>query len=340
MDYSRKQLPPARHPVRQPRQSALQQITGGLLRVCVGGVIGFLLGEVALRLMGSRTPQSVFVMSHAASLWSAVVSLLPWGYCFAVLIDLFEYSVLGIPLVIGIVWLKVSDIGDNGWAAFFGIVSGVGVLFYAFSDEQAGVTQLLGGPFVLLVIAFLFEVLWLNPMLVADDPKLQGKMKPNFWVYVFLLEGLLVFQKIASHDSIFNDRWDLEGWWLLGEWIFWLAVATLACFEAWTYSKLADDLWHAFKKTELYDAIRRFLKWVLAPWIALPVKYPPYKPPDLFGGVGRLSADQIMDTGLVNDDDPENAPSVEYEKRKTTIIDEREERKTTVIDEHEKLRLK
>jgi hypothetical protein len=120
MDYSRKQLPPAPHPIRQPRQSVVQRITGGLLCLCVG----VLLGEIALRLTGIRTPQSVFVIAHAASLWSNVVSL-PWGYWFAVVTHLMAYSAFGIPLVVGLVLLKLSNIGTgNGWAMFFGLVSG------------------------------------------------------------------------------------------------------------------------------------------------------------------------------------------------------------------------
>src|ERR1700733_2558342 len=166
MDYSRKQLPPARHPVRKPRQSVFQQITGWLLLLCVGGVAAILSGEISLRLVGIRTRQSVFVISCAASLWSAIVSL-PWGYwveySFAVLIHLWDYSFLGIFLVIGLVQLKrFSTETDKGWSVFFIIASGLGALIYADGDEKAGLTELLGGPFVLLVIAFVFEVLWLN----------------------------------------------------------------------------------------------------------------------------------------------------------------------------------
>src|SRR5665213_1813398 len=138
MDYPRKQLPPAQHTDRQPRQSVIQRITLGLLRLCVGGVIGVLLSEVLLRLRGIRTPQSVFVISYLSSLWSAVVSL-PWGYWFAVLTHLMAYSAFGIPLVIGLVLLKgLNKKIHDGWAAFFCIVLGLGAVFYACSDEKAG----------------------------------------------------------------------------------------------------------------------------------------------------------------------------------------------------------
>lgn len=274
---------------------------------------GLLLAEVLLRLIGIRTPQSVFVISHVASLWSDVVSL-PWKYLLDVLTHLLDYSFVGMFFVIGLFLLRGFTIEI--------IASGLGALVYACNATDTGLIEPLGRPFVLLVIAFVFEVLWLNPTIVADAPKLQGKMKPNLWVYVFLLEGILFFQKLGSRDNIFDE------WGFLAEWIFWVAVAALSCLQAVMYSKLAGELWDAFKDTALYDAIRRFLIWVSRPWIAPPVKYAPPKPPDYFGTGGRLSSDplndQVMATGLVNDNDPENAPSVVYDKRKTNVIAARE----------------
>jgi len=102
-----------------------------LWRLGVGGVIGVLLSEVLLRLMGIRTPQSVFVISHVASLGSDVISL-PWGYWLDVLIHLMAYSAFGIPLVVGLVLLKrFSTETGNGWTVCFIIVSGLGAFVYA-----------------------------------------------------------------------------------------------------------------------------------------------------------------------------------------------------------------